>query len=180
MAQSGPASPFIRSLGCILDAHLSLSPQILSVSKSSYFHLRRIKQLLPFLDDPTLQLLISSLVLSRIDYCNSFYFGLPDITLFPLTKVFNSAARLVARTPKFLSISPFLILLYLLPLRYRVMFKICVIMFKIHNSISLIYLNNLIRKPPKLSLRFSSFNRSFRFSVKHSFAKRSFSYYNSW
>ena len=49
--------PSIRSLGFILDAHLSLSPQIISVSKSCYFHLRRIKQLLPFLDDPTLQLL---------------------------------------------------------------------------------------------------------------------------
>ena len=49
-------------------------------------------------------------------------------------------------------------------------------MFKIHNSISPIYLNNLIKKPPKLGLRSSSFNRSFRFSVKHSFAKRSFSY----
>jgi len=67
-------SPFIRSLGFILDAHLSLPPQILSVSKSCYFHLRRIKQLLPFLDDPTLQL-------SRIDYCNSLYFGFPDLIL---------------------------------------------------------------------------------------------------
>ena len=169
-------SPSIRSLGFILDAHLSLSPQILSVTKSCYFHLRRIKQLLPFLDDPTLQLLVSSLVLSRIDYCNSLYFGLPDTTLSPLTKAFNSAARLVARSPKFSSISPFLILLHWLPLRYRVMFKICVIMFKIHNSISPIYLNNLIKKPLKLGLRSSSFNRSFRFSVKHSFAKRSFSY----
>jgi len=49
-------------------------------------------------------------------------------------------------------------------------------MFKIHNSISSIYLNNLFKKPPKLGLRSSSFNRSFRFPVKHSFAKRSFFY----
>ena len=49
-------------------------------------------------------------------------------------------------------------------------------MFKIHNSISPIYMNNLIKKPPKLGQRSSSFNRSFRFSNKHSFAKRSFSY----
>ena len=129
-----------------------------------------------FLDDLTLQLFISSLVLFRIFYCNSLYFGLPDTTLSPLSKAFNSAARLVARSPKFSSISLFLILLHWLPLGYKVMFIICVIMFKIHNSISLIYLNNLINKPPKLGLRSSSFNRSFRFSVKHSFAKRSFSY----
>ena len=77
-----PLLSSIRSLGFILDSHLSLSPQILSVSKFCYFHLRRIKQLLSFLDDPTLELLISSLVLSRIDYCNSLYFGLPGTTLF--------------------------------------------------------------------------------------------------
>ena len=59
-------SPSICSLGFILDAHLSLSQQILSVSKSCYFHLHRIKQHLSFLDDTTLQLLISSLVHSRI------------------------------------------------------------------------------------------------------------------
>ena len=41
-------------------------------------------------------------------------------------------------------------------------------MFKIHNSISPVYLNNLIKKPTKSGLR-SSFNQSFRFSVKHSF-----------
>ena len=89
-------SPSIRSLSCIFDAHLSLSLQILSVSKSCYFQLRRIKQLLPFLDDPTLQLLISSLVLSTIDYCNSLYFGLPDTIFSPLTEAFNSVTHLVA------------------------------------------------------------------------------------
>ena len=53
------------------------------------------------------------------------------------------------------------------------------LMFKIHNSISSIYLNNLIKKSPKSGLRSLSFNCSFRFSVKHSFAKRSFSYSGS-
>ena len=66
-----------------------------------FFHLRRIRQLLPYLDDPSLQLLVSSLVLSRIDYCNSLYYGLPGTSLNPLYKVFNSAARLVSRTPRF-------------------------------------------------------------------------------
>ena len=169
-------SSLIRSLGFIFDSNLTLTPQILSVSKSCYFHIRRIKQLLPLLDDPTLQLLVSSLILSRIDYCNSLYYDLPDTTLSPLTKAFNSAARLVSRTSRFSHISPSLVLLHWLPLRYRVIFKICVIMFKIHNCISPIYLLNLIKKPPKLGLRSSTHNRSFILPVEHSFAKRSFSY----
>jgi len=45
-------SSSIRSLGFIFDSNLSLIPQILSVTKSCFFHLRRIRQLLPYLDDP--------------------------------------------------------------------------------------------------------------------------------
>ena len=106
------SSPLIRSLGFILDSNFSLTPQILSVSESCYFHLRQIKQLLPLLDDPTLQLLVSSLVLSGIDYCNSLYYGLPDSTLSPFTKAFNFAACLVSRTFHISS----LVLLHWLPL----------------------------------------------------------------
>ena len=49
-------------------------------------------------------------------------------------------------------------------------------MFKIHNCISPIYLSNLSKKPLKPCLRSSTFKHSSTFSVKHSFAKRSFSY----
>ena len=88
-----------------------------------FFPLRRIRRLLPYLDNPSLQLLVSSLVLSRIDYCNSLYYGLPDTFLNPLYKVFNSAARLVSRTPRFSPTSPSLVLLHWLPLKYRMIFK---------------------------------------------------------
>ena len=55
-------------------------------------HLNEVVILLPHLDDPSLHLLISALILSRIDYCNSLYYSLPESTLKPLNKVFNFAA----------------------------------------------------------------------------------------
>mgnify|MGYP003535998733 FL=1 len=168
-------SPVIRSLGFLFESNLSLTHQISSVTKSCFFHLRRIKQLLPFLDDPTLQLLVSSLVLSRIDYCNSLYYGLPESTLYPLTKAFNSAARLVSRTSMFCRISPFLVKLHWLPLKYRIIFKICLLMFKIINTPSPSYLTNLISAPKRANLRSSS-NRIYLNPIKHTFAKRSFSF----
>ena len=145
-------SSSIHSLGFIFDSNLSLIPQILSVTKSCFFHLPQIRQLLPYLDDPSLQLLVSSLVLSRIDYCNSLYYGLPDTSLNPLYKVFNSAARLVSRTHRFSPTSPSLVLLHWLPLKYKIIFKICLIMFKIKNKISPVYLTNSIRVPNRSGL----------------------------
>jgi len=169
-------SNHIRSLGFIFDSKLNLSEQILSVTKTCYFHLRRIKQLTPLLDDPTLQLLVSALILSRIDYCNSLYYNLPESTIKPLTKVFNYSARLVSRSPRNSHISPSLILLHWLPLKYRFIFKISVIMYKLKNNISPDYLKSLIHLPNRSNLRSSSHNHNFIPSINHSFAKRSFSY----
>ena len=89
-----PSSP-IHSLALTFDSFLSLIPQIKSVAKSSFFHLRRIKQLKLFLDNPTLKLLVSSLILSRFDYCNSLCYELPETMLHLLPKAFYSSSRLV-------------------------------------------------------------------------------------
>lgn len=169
-------SNYIRSLGFILDSKLTLSNQILSVTKNCYFHLRRIKQLLAYLDDPTLQLLVSAFVLSRIDYCNSLYFNLPDTTLKPLIKVFNYAARLVSRAPLYSHVTPLLHCLHWLPIKYRIIFKICTIMFKLKDNFAPVYLKCLVNRPHKPNLRSSTTNHYFIPSINHIFAKRSFSY----
>ena len=57
-------SSTIHSLSFTMDSSLSLIPQIKSVAKSSFFHLCRIKQLKLFIDNPTLELLVSSFILS--------------------------------------------------------------------------------------------------------------------
>ena len=88
------------------DSSLILIPQLKTVAKASFFHLCRIKQLKLFLDNPTLKLLVSLLILSRFDYCNSLYYRLPETTLHYLTKAFNSAASLVFGTPRFSRLTP--------------------------------------------------------------------------
>ena len=124
-------SSTIHSLGFTFESSLSLIPQIKSVPKSSFFHLLHIKQLKLFLDNPTLKLLVSSLILSHFDYCNSLYYGLPETTLHPLTKAFNSAACLVSGPHKFSHPTPTLISFHWLPYLKRSVFKICILMFKI-------------------------------------------------
>ena len=93
------------------------------------------------------------LILSRFDYCNSSCYGLPETTLHPFVKVFNSASRLVCGTHNFSHLTSTLIYLHWLPLNERSLFEICTLTFKIKNNHSLNYLADLVKLPPCKGLR---------------------------
>jgi len=70
---------------------------------------------------------------SRIDYCNSLLAELPASTLAPLQRYQNAAARLVLNLKSSDHITPALIELHWLPIKYRVIYKICLL---VHKSLS--------------------------------------------
>ena len=148
-------SSTIRCLGFFLDSSLSFNLQILSVASFCFFTYVVSDRSLLLSMMPLLGFL-SALVLSQLDYCNSLYFNLSKSTLYPLTKAFNSAARLVSHTPKFSHISPFLVDLHWLPLHFQSSFKICFLMYKIFYSTSSFYLSKLLIAPKRAELRFST------------------------
>ena len=135
-----------RVLGVILDSELSFQPYIHLLSKSCRLHLRNISKIRPFLTNDTAKLLIHSLVISRLDYCNSLLVGLPLNRLSPLQSIMNAAARLIHLSDRSSSASPLCQSLHWLPLAQRIKFKILTITYKaIHNSAPT-YLTQLISK----------------------------------
>ncbi|KAI4878960.1 hypothetical protein NFI96_004800, partial [Prochilodus magdalenae] len=64
-----------------------------------------------------------SLVISRLDYCNSILAGLPLRAIRPLQLVQNAAARLIFNLPKFTHVTPLLRSLHWLPVVARIRFK---------------------------------------------------------
>ena len=83
----------------LLDSSLNMQTHITSVTRSSFFNLRRIRQVKRCLIDRCLRVLVQALVISRTDYCNSILAGLPAVTLHPLTTVLHAAARIVKDIP---------------------------------------------------------------------------------
>ena len=71
-----------------------------------------------FLPRDKLEMVLHAFVTSRIDYCNGLLYGLPDCEIAKLQRVQNAAARLLMLCKKYDHITPVLINLHWLPVRY--------------------------------------------------------------
>ena len=104
----------VKNLGVTLDSNLSMSQHISNTCKAAYIQIRHISSI-NLLTTQATQTLVCSLVLSRLDYCNSLLSGCPQYLLDKLHKVQNAAARLVCKAKKSDHIHPILETLHWLP-----------------------------------------------------------------
>ena len=134
----------VRNLGGWLDNQLKIVTQINQTCKAAFFHILNIRKIKKFLSFDTVQTLVNALGISRLDYCNSILFGLPNTDLQKLQRVQNTAARLICNMNKFDHITPILVKLHWLPVRYRINYKILLITFKVIHGLALKYLIELL------------------------------------
>ena len=120
----------IRNLGVFIDRNLTLKNQILNTVKVCQYHLRNIAFIRKYLNDDTLKMLIYNHIMSRLDYCNSIYHELPNILLKKLQNILNKAARLIGKISLRERITPVLIDLHWLPIKARIIYKICLLTYK--------------------------------------------------
>ena len=92
-----------RNLGIIFDSNLSFSDHISCISKSCFAHIRDLRRIRNTLDHTTSCTIATSLIHSKLDYCNSLYLKISNQQLNRLQLILNSAARAVTKTPKFSS-----------------------------------------------------------------------------
>ena len=120
-----------RNLGVIFDSDLTFKSHISSICSSSFYHIRRLRQIRSSLNTDSAIVLANSLVTSKLDYCNSLFYDLPATSLDRLQTVQNVLARVVVPTVKrFDHISPTLVKLHWLPIRKRITYKIASLTFK--------------------------------------------------
>jgi hypothetical protein len=138
------AAPTAKNLGATFDATMTQSKHVTELVKSCNFHLRSIGQARRFLTQDATTKVIHAFISSRLDYCNSLLYGLPDYQIARLQRVQNTAARIVTKTRKFDHISPVLESLHWLPVGKRIDFKILCLTYKCIHGLAPKYLADLI------------------------------------
>jgi len=81
-----------RNLGVIFDSTLSMSNHISAVSKTCFFSIRDLRRIRNTLDSSTAKTIATSLIHSKVDYCNSLFLNLPKCELDRLQLILNSTA----------------------------------------------------------------------------------------
>ena len=119
------------------------------------------------------EMLVHSVISSRLDYCNGLFFNMSKENLYKLQKVQNAAARLVKRKRKRDSISSTLAELHWLNVESRIIFKVILLVYK---SINGLCSENLMLSYKQFNCRPDDFLQLETKMVKTKYGRRTFQY----
>jgi len=149
------------------DRHIS------NVCSSSYFHIRALRHIRPYLDSETFKTIACAIVGSRLDYANSVLTGISARNIHRLQRVQNSLVRVVTRS--ITNSTSALNSLNWLPIRQRIDYKLATIVHRsLHNACPQ-YLSSLLHTyTPTRPLHSSSLNLLSQPRAKTALACRGF------
>jgi len=107
------------------------------IASACFFHLRRLRQLRSVVTEDVMKQLVMSVVLGRLDYCNSVLFSARASCIYSSNTsapVKNVAARLVLQLDQRTPVKPALQRLHWLPVKALIEFKIATLMYAIHHQ----------------------------------------------
>ena len=161
---------FAKLLGFILDKHLTCNIHVNSVVSMCYKLISDVGKIRHLLSAKETEMLVHSIIGSRLDYCNSLLYGIDKNVLDKYQKVQNAAARLVSKRRKSEPVRDVLINLHWLRVEERITFKLLVLIFKCMHDMAPVCLQELInvRDCSKSLLVYSKLNSHY--------ARRSFTY----
>ena len=96
------------------------------------------------------------IVHSKLDYCNSLYFNLPNSQINRLQQIQNSLARTVVKSPRFSHITPVINFLHWLKIKERIEYKLLSLTSKVLTTSQPTYLSKLVTVQSPHSTRSSS------------------------
>ena len=139
-----PISSTVQNLGATLDAELSYSPYISSIITQGYHLLRNVASIRKYLSVDHLKTLVNSIVVAKVDNCNSLLYGISAYNIDRLQKFQNACARVIYGKKKHDHVSGILRELHWLPSEARTYFKILCYVYKCIHDLAPSYLSSLI------------------------------------
>ena len=168
-------SSTLKLLGVTFDSHLSFKEHSASIIKSCNHLIWSIRHIRPLLSVDTTSALAHSLVLSRLDYCNSLLYGTSTSLIHSLQRVQNKLAKLVLLNPT-LNSTDCLKKLHWLPIHDRIIFKIALMTYRTLAISNPPYLQHLLFRRHTSGLRSSSTIQLHQPVRKSSLINRGFSH----
>ena len=123
---------------------MSMNKHITNVCKSCFFHLRKIARIKDYLSTSDIQTLVHAFITSKLDDCNSLFYGLPKILIDLLQNVQNCAAKRVTGSKKYDHITPIMKQLQWLPVNQRIIYNVALIKYKALNGLAPHYTRNML------------------------------------
>ena len=121
-----------KNLGVWLDKNLNFTNHVNKVVSSSFKTIKEIARIKYFIPEDCLISLITSLIFSKLDYCNALYYKIDSSLIDKLQSVQNAALRLIHGGHKYdrVSISHLFHELHWLKIKQRIVFKISLVVHK--------------------------------------------------
>jgi len=158
------------------DNTLSFDDHINNVGKAAHCHIRALRHIRRGVSVDDAKTVVTAMVSSRLDYCNSVLYGTSSSNFNKLQRVQNALACTAMTTRKRDHITPVLANLQWLPVTARVQFKIALLTFKTLATHQPTYIHDLLQQHRSSQLRSSGHNQLEIPRMRTDFAQHSFTY----
>ena len=139
-----PTTSSAGNIGVIFDSTFQMDAQFGKVCQACYFWLRNICSVRSHLALTATRQIVHSLVIPRLDYCNSLLQGLPKYQLARLQRVQSAAARVISCIPRHEHNSDIRMQLHWQPIQQRVSYKLLLLTFLVAHGNAPEYLSELL------------------------------------
>jgi len=126
---------------------------VTAVVTACFAALRHIRSVWRSLSRHALMTLVRALIVSKVDYCNSVFAGIPSQLQDRLQPVLNATARLVFSARRSESITPLLRELHWLRVPERVTFRLCVLAYRCLHGTAPAYLAESLHQTSDVDTR---------------------------
>ena len=133
----------VRDLGIHIDCDLVMCSHVQKTTSACFAVLRQLRQIRHLLPPSTVQTLVVSLVLNKLDFGNAVLVGLPAYLMRRLQSVQNVSTPLIYRLHRSDHISDTLVSLHWLRVPERIEYKIAVLVYEVLNGLAPRYLGPL-------------------------------------